>query len=127
MGLIGNPTVLIVDDEELIREVASMMIEDECGTVLVAKSGTEALQVFSANKDKITTVFLDFSMPGMNGYEVYLELMKLNDKLAVVMVSGLKIISEIDKLRREGKIQFLSKPFHQVDLVKALNVAHERI
>ena len=121
----GNPTVLVVDDEELIREVASMMIEEEGGTVLNAADGNEALKILAQKKDNIDCVFCDFSMPQMNGYEVFVESNKVKPDLPFVIVSGLKIVPEVDDLRRKGRIEFVSKPFHQVELVKAINKARE--
>ena len=123
MALKGNPTILVVDDEELIREVASMMIEEEGGAVLLAKNGKEAVDVYREHQSKIKCVFMDFSMPEMNGYEAYLEIMQINPKVGIVMASGLKIISEVEKLKNGGKIQFLSKPFQQSDVIRAINAA----
>ena len=121
----GAPCVLVIDDEELIREVASMMVEEEGGKVLVASNGKQAIDIFQQHKDSIDCVFSDFSMPAMNGYEVYLELDKLKSGVPFVLVSGLKSVAEVEELRRTGRIEFLSKPFHQVELVKAINRARD--
>lgn len=121
----GNPTVLVVDDEELIREVASMMIEEEGGTVFGAADGIQALALLKEKQGTIDCVFCDFSMPHMNGYEVFVESNKLRPNLPFVIVSGLKIVPEVEDLRRKGRIEFVSKPFHQVELVKAINKARE--
>src|SRR5262249_44398454 len=121
----GTPCILVVDDEELIREVASMMVEEEGGKVIVASNGKQALELFQQHKDAIDCVFSDFSMPAMNGYEMYVELDKLKSGVPFVLVSGLKTVPEVEELRRAGRIEFLSKPFHQVELVKAINRARD--
>jgi two-component system cell cycle sensor histidine kinase/response regulator CckA len=120
MSSLQNLTILVVDDEELIREVASMMIEEEGGTALIAKDGIEAIEVFKRNFAKISCVLMDFSMPEMNGYDAYLAMSKIDPKVQVVLVSGLKVVPEVDKLRQSGKIAFINKPFKQADVVTAI-------
>lgn len=120
MLTLTNNKILVVDDEELIREVASMIIEEEGGAVLVAKNGREAVEIFKANQADINCVLMDFSMPEMNGYEAYLAMTQLEPQVKVVIVSGLKVVPEVEKLRREGKIAFLSKPFQPTELVAAI-------
>ena len=117
----GNPTILIVDDEELMREVASIMIEENGGSVLTAVDGLDAVEVFAENKEKISAIFMDISMPRMNGYESYIEIRKLSPTVPVLIVSGLKMMPEVQKLQANNEVDFLSKPFHEVELIKALN------
>ena len=113
----GNPTILLVDDEELLREVATMMIEEEGGNVILANDGQEGVDIFTQNKDSIDCVVLDFSMPRLNGYQAYLAINKLPPKTPILMVSGLSVTPEVAELRKQGKIEFLSKPFLQKDLI----------
>lgn len=121
MTLHSTPTVLVVDDEELMREVVSMMIEDNGGTVYGAVDGVDALKVFDEHADEITMVLLDFSMPRMNGFEACSELMKRNPSLKFIMISGLAITPEVETLQKQGKVIFMSKPFHESELIKVMN------
>lgn len=120
MKLEGNPTFLVVDDEELMREVATIMIEENGGKVLTAVDGIDAVEVFAENQGKLAGIFMDISMPRMNGYEALLEIRKLNPSIPVLVVSGLEMTPEIKAMAKEGRIDFLSKPFHEVELIKAL-------
>ena len=113
-------TILLVDDEELIREVTSIMIEDQGGEVLTAVDGLDGVEVFAENRDKIDIVFLDFSMPRMNGYEAYLEISKIKPEVGFIMSSGLQITPEVELLRKQGAVSFISKPFHEDDLMKTI-------
>ncbi len=122
----GNPTVLVVDDEELMREVSSIMIQENGGKVIAAVDGLDAVERYAENKDKIDFVFMDFSMPRMNGYEACMEIRKINPAAKIVIVSGLKMLPEIEKMFRAGEIEFLSKPFHEVELLKAFKRLAER-
>lgn len=120
MKLDGNPTILIVDDEELMREVTSIMVEENGGKVLTAIDGLDAVETFAENRDQIAAIFLDVSMPRMNGYEAYLEIRKIAPEIPILVVSGLKMTPEIQELQQKGEVNFLSKPFHEVELIKAL-------
>lgn len=120
MKLERSPTILVVDDEELMREVVSIMIEENGGKVVTAVDGIDALEVFAENKGSISAIFMDVSMPRMNGYEAYLEIRKLDAEIPVLIVSGLNMTPEVEKLYKGGEVEFLSKPFHEVELIKAL-------
>jgi DNA-binding NtrC family response regulator len=117
----GSPTILIVDDEELLRDVTTIMIEENGGNVLVAIDGQHGVEVFNENKDKIDVVFMDFSMPRMNGYEAFLKVREIKPDVGVIMVSGLIVTPEVDELRKRKEIEFLSKPFHEVELMRLIN------
>ena len=119
----GSPTVLVIDDEELMLEVASMMIEEEGSAVKSAANGKDGVSILAKDPNSIDCVFSDFSMPEMNGFEVYQAVQKIKPGIPFVMVSGLKIVPEVESLVREGKIQFVSKPFHKSELFKAINRA----
>ena len=126
VGFSGNPTVLVVDDEELMREVVSIMIEENGGKVLAASDGQEAVEVFEKHVDEIDYVCMDFSMPRMNGYEAFVEMRRLKPDIGVVIVSGLSVTPEVDELRQSKAVEFLSKPFHESELMKVMLVLEER-
>ena len=111
---------LVVDDEELVREVTVMMIEDAGGRTVTAKDGTDAVEQFKRNHSKLTAVFMDFSMPGLNGFEAYEQMIKINDAVPVILVSGLRITPEAQAARDAGKLGLLGKPFKQDDVIGVL-------
>lgn len=126
LRLENNPLILVVDDEALIREVAVIMVEDNGGRVLTAATGEEAVEVFREKAEEIDYVCMDFSMPGLNGHEAFLEMEKIRPDVKVVFVSGLKITPEVQELHRAGRVEFLSKPFHEVELLKAIGRLKDR-
>lgn len=113
-------TVLIVDDEELIREVTAIMVEENGGTALTATDGIDGIEVFAENQDKIDVIFLDFSMPRLNGYETYLQIKELKPSAKFIMSSGLTITPEVERLKNEGIVLFLNKPFHETEFMRAI-------
>ena len=116
-------TILVVDDEELIREVTTIMIEEHGGSVLLASDGEEGLNMFLQHSDSIDLVLLDFSMPRRNGYELFVEIKKINPGMPMIMASGLGMIPEVQALVSSGRIQFMSKPYHEVQLIEAIDRA----
>ena len=112
--------VLVVDDEELMREVTAMMIEDVGGVSSAAANATEALSIFQSNQTAFDCVVLDFSMPGMDGYELLTALRAIRPTLPAVMMSGLGCTREVGALASAGEVTFVSKPFQQAQLVLAI-------
>lgn len=98
------------------------LIIEECGgCTFQAYDGAHGVEVYKENSEAIDLVFVDFSMPRMNGYQCYLELKALRPDLPVIMCSGLTVTPKVDALRRSGAIQFLSKPFPASELIMLIN------
>ena len=114
-----NPLILYVDDEALLREVASFMIEDHGGRCVLAVDGDDAVEKFTAQSDEFSFVYVDYSMPNMNGYEAILAIRKIRPDIPIVVVSGLEITPEVEALTKSGEIGFLSKPFRESDLIES--------
>lgn len=112
-----NTTVLIVDDEQLMREVTAAMIEENNGKVLTAVDGLDAVEVHAENVESIQCVLMDYSMPNMNGFEAYLEMCKVSPELPFVFISGLPITQELSDLCSQGKAMFMSKPYGEKQLM----------
>ncbi len=110
--------VLVVDDEELMREVISMTVEDNGGRVYAAANGRDALRLVEEHQE-IDLIFMDFSMPGMNGYETYLAMKEKKDALDVVFFSGLAVTPEVGELADKKEVEFVAKPFKAVELLQA--------
>ena len=121
----SNPTILVVDDEELMREVVTIMIEENGGSVISAVDGQDAIEKFEEHASDISCVFMDFSMPRKNGYEAYVEIRNKSAEVPVVIVSGLSVTPEVEELKKNNQIVFLSKPFHEEQLLGALQAASD--
>ena len=119
-------TVLIADDEDMMREVMRMMVADNGGHALTAVDGLDALTVFKQNIEKIDVAVLDYSMPHMDGYAAFVEMRKIKPSLGVCFVSGLKQTAEIAQLAKQKDIGFLPKPFKEDDFVAEVRNAYSR-
>ena len=117
----GRETILVVEDEPLLRDMALLILQD-CGyQVLQAGSGAEALQVWERQSDAINLVVTDMVMPGgMSGRELAVKLMASRPGLKIIFTSGYNVEdSNTDFFRRDGAL-FLQKPYNRITLAKAV-------
>ena len=106
----GNKTVLFVDDEKMVLEVGSLMLQKLGYSVFAVSSGHKAAEILKENK--IAFVILDMLMPGMNGYEIYHQLKKIQPKMKVLLASGYTGDQSEERLESIGFDGYLQKPFN---------------
>ena len=107
----GSETVLVVDDEETVIDVGRQMLERMGYTVLVARSGKDAIELYRAHKDAIHIVILDLIMPEMSGGEAYDEIKKINPHVKVLLSSGYSKDSRATEILARGCNGFIQKPY----------------
>jgi PAS domain S-box-containing protein len=104
-------TVLLVDDEQLIREVASAILRHLGLEVVTARDGAEALALFRRRAGRFDWVLLDLSMPHMDGLAAMAELLRIRPDVRIILSSG---YDEQDALRRDRGLSpaaFVQKPY----------------
>jgi len=107
----GTETILLVDDEATIREYCGELLKGYGYTVLTAKSGEEALEVFVRKKGRIDLVISDLIMPGMGGKRCLDEMLKLDPEVKVLMMTGYAVHDHIREALERGARGVLNKPF----------------
>jgi signal transduction histidine kinase/FixJ family two-component response regulator len=117
--------ILIVDDEEGIRKVLRISLEDRGYTVLTAENATEALRIFS--RDHPGIVLTDIKMPGMDGIELLRRLKQTNPETEVVVITGHGDMDLAIKSLKYEATDFITKPIDDADLDRALQKSRERI
>jgi signal transduction histidine kinase len=105
-------TILIVEDEDIIREVSAEMCRALGFAPLTANGGLEALQIFRELGSSITLVLLDYSMPGMDGVTLFSELRKEWPKIPVLLASGYGEEEIAERFKGVGLDGFIQKPFN---------------
>ncbi len=109
-------TVLVVDDEDSVRNVCQLVLEKYNCRVLTAADGVEAVEVFSENKDDIDVVVLDLTMPRMGGDEAFRELRRIDPHVKVVLSSGYSEEETTSRFNGKGLAGFIQKPFEPAEL-----------
>jgi two-component system, cell cycle sensor histidine kinase and response regulator CckA len=121
----GGETILIVDDEEVVRTVAVAVLERRGYRTITATNGLEAISTFQNRADEIAVVLLDLMMPAMGGVEALKHLRQINADTVFIATSG---YPEADALKQFGtRINgYIQKPFLAGDLVKLVGDLLER-
>ncbi len=116
----GSGTILLVDDEEMVLDVSVQLLKALGYTVLEAKGGREAVEVYRENKDKIDMVLLDMIMPDMGGGEAYDLMKEINPEIKVLLSSGYSIDGQATEILERGCDGFIQKPFNMKELSKCI-------
>jgi CheY-like chemotaxis protein len=116
----GEGTILVVDDQPSIRNLARMILERAGLTVLTADDGQDAVAVFSKHAPQIHAVLLDLNMPGMDGVEVFRYMKERVPGVRVVLCSGYNEQDVTKRLPGHKPAAFLRKPYHPSELVDRL-------
>ncbi len=120
-----SPNILLVDDEEDIRDVLSISLEDRGYRIYTAENGQTALDLY--DRIKPTIVITDIKMPGLDGIELLRKLKQRNPDIEVIMITGHGDLDlAIQSLKLEAT-DFVTKPINEDILEIALKRAHERI
>ena len=112
--------ILVVDDEEVVRELLKGILVAEGFGVLQASDGPGALAIFEAEGESINLVILDMTMPGMKGEDVLNRLRKASKTMKVIISSGFMSEEQRDKLEEYGADGFLDKPYSDKDVINAV-------
>ena len=112
--------VLVIDDEETVRDVSGAYLEQAGFIVVTAEDGLRGLEVFREQAAVVACVILDYSMPGMGGLETLVEIRKIRSDVPVILSSGYdedEVIGHVD----DGAISgFIQKPYGAADLIDQL-------
>ncbi len=126
LDLRGNGHVLVVDDEDLVRNMARTALE-RCGyTVELASDGLLAVQAVTARPACFDAVLLDLTMPAMNGDEALKEIHAIRSDIPVILSSGFSETEALHRFEHRGLAGFLQKPYTASVLARKVKQAIDR-
>ncbi len=121
-------TVLLVEDHEMVRNMAKAMLTRIGIKAILATNGSEAVELFQNNRESINCIVTDLSMPGMDGWETLAEIRKIKPDIPAILTSGYDEASAMCRDESEKPQTFLHKPYTmnelKIALNEALNIAH---
>jgi len=122
----GTETILVVDDEEMVRALGQAVLE-LCGyTVLMAEDGLQALEVYRAHRGEIALVVLDVIMPKLGGQECLRRLREMDPQVKVLISTGYTAKGLAQELVAEGALGVVEKPFQIRDFAAAVRAALDK-
>ncbi len=122
MGVLGR--VLVVDDEESIRNLLAECLTQMNLDVETAIDGQDALNKF--NKGRFDLIVSDLIMPNMDGLELLKKVCEIDEEAIFIMITGYPTIQTAMKTIREGAYDYITKPFNVEDIKHRINRAFER-
>jgi two-component system cell cycle sensor histidine kinase/response regulator CckA len=126
----GQPaqgTVLVVDDEQGMRNLARAILE-KCGySVLTAGDGGDAMRVFRRHAGNVAAILLDLTMPGMSGEETAAQLLRIRPDVPIILSSGYGDGEVESRFAGRGLAGFLKKPYEPRELIEAIQRALEQV
>lgn len=111
-------SILIIDDEESIRNSCKEILEKEGIKVLTAKDGVEGIDIFEKNKEEIALIVLDMIMPKMSGKETFIGIKKIDRYIPIILCSGYSEDGEAEEIINMGIEAFLQKPYRAKTLIE---------
>lgn len=115
--------ILVIDDEESIREITKTTLENYNYRVLTANDGVEGIATYVEHKEEVSLVLVDMMMPTLDGPTTIRTLQKINPDIKVIAVSGLTSNNQVTQLNGTPVKTFLPKPYTSEELLKKLQKA----
>jgi two-component system, OmpR family, response regulator CpxR len=116
--------ILIVDDEPQVAEVLAKSLSRQGHRTTVVHSGEDALKVIATTAPD--ALFLDVSMPGINGLEVLAEVRRTKPQLAVVVITGHATPDEVEQVKKLGAVDVIPKPAALTHYHRAIERLHNK-
>ena len=116
----GSGTILLVDDEEIVRKVGRRMLERAGFQVITAEDGEEAIEVFRVHVNEISCIILDLTMPRMDGGQTFSELQRIRKGTPVILSSGYDEQEVTERFAGKNVAGFIQKPYQGVRLLSKI-------
>ncbi|MFW5829097.1 MAG: response regulator, partial [Planctomycetota bacterium] len=116
-------TLLIIDDEESLRLIATDLLLELGYEVLQAEDGTDGVRQYGHHKDDVDLIILDMQMPGLSGEETFALLRQIDEQVPILLMSGYSREGSVEQLLHSGAAGFVQKPYRLAQLSQAVQQA----
>ncbi len=116
--------ILIIDDEEVLQDILTVLIRKEGHTPLVAATGEEGLAMLE--REEVDLILLDLMLPGVHGMEVLREVRRRDVDIVVVMITAFSSIESAIEAMREGAFHYIPKPFKNEEVLLTIRKGLEQ-
>ncbi len=119
----GQETILLIEDEETIREVGRQMLSSLGYRVLTAGDGQQGIALYAARHSEIDLILLDVVMPRLNGPETFQQLRRINPQAKILLITGYSPEQVAAELLAQGALGIVQKPYERKELARAVRQA----
>jgi PAS domain S-box-containing protein len=119
--LSGEGLILVVDDEELMRDMARNVLHEFGYRTITAENGREGVRLHAKHRKEIRAVILDMAMPVMSGKDAYIQMRKTDPQIKVILASGFLKDERVEEILALGVRGFVQKPYSVNRLMEELN------
>jgi PAS domain S-box-containing protein len=116
----GIETILFVEDEEMLMQMVSFLLESKGYSVLCARDGLEAVNIYQSHKQEIALVLTDMGLPVLTGSDEFKKLKEINPSVKVVFASGYFEPDVKSELLKDGANGFIQKPYEPDDVLRII-------
>jgi CheY-like chemotaxis protein len=109
--------ILIVEDQDDLRELIKSILEEHGFTVLTAVDGIDAVEIFASHKDEIGVVLSDIGLPRLSGWDALIRMREINPDLKGILASGYFHPNVKEEIIRSGAKNFVQKPYNTPEIV----------
>ena len=113
----GTETILVVEDEELLRELVQSLLESKGYTVLTANDGQQAVEAYQHHHADIRLVLTDLGLPKLGGWEACQQMKAINPKVKVIVATGYLDPDAKQDMIQGGIEEFVQKPYLASELI----------
>jgi PAS domain S-box-containing protein len=122
----GTETILIIEDEELLKELLKASLVSKGYTILTAGDGVQGVKMYQSHQKEIAVVVSDVGLPLLNGQDVFREIRKINPEAKVILASGFIEPEAKSQMYRAGLKNFIQKPYLQDEVLQKIREAIDR-
>ena len=116
----NNELVLVVDDEEFIREICKASLEEHNYRILIARDAVDAFSLYTTHKNEISIVLIDIQMPSIDGFNAIRVLQQINSSVQIIAMSGLASNRKLLETNGLNVQAFLLKPYTIETLLRTI-------
>ncbi|RPI04179.1 MAG: response regulator [Ignavibacteriae bacterium] len=123
----SRETILIVEDEETLRDLLRMMLEDNGFKVIQAVDGLEAVELFREHQNEIGVVLSDLGLPRLGGWEAFVKMKEINPRLIGILASGFFNKNTRKEIINSGAKDFIAKPYNSAQIIALVRQAFDEV
>ncbi len=122
--LLHDRYILIIEDEENLRQILKELLENDGFKVILASTAKEGIELYRTDKELIEIVLLDFYLPDSTGIEIFKQIRDINPESKVIVTSGFEFDETIQDVLDSGALGFIGKPFNREQILSFIHKAY---